>query len=237
VVDTHEARRIQTTNHERQALAASRGWGFAQDAPELLARWPVKPFTEIGDKRVAFGVVSGVANGIPFTAFDHHRRPTVTNWQTLGITTMKTDTIVIDTVWVLALPAALPPFQVFEAAEPNFAKDGAVPPRTADHRVNRSYLLVDTDPDVAAHMLTPAVTALMKQHKLVNWATWGDQLLCVKHPIFGRVKPDELTSKVAELGRLVAAIPPHLWGAGTPPPQPQQQYSQQPYGHPGPGYR
>jgi len=75
VVDTHEAKRIQQTNYERQSVASSQGWGFSQDAPELLDRWPLKPFTEIGDKRIAFGVVSGTVNGVPFTAFDYHRRP------------------------------------------------------------------------------------------------------------------------------------------------------------------
>lgn len=241
MVDTHEAKRIQQTNYERQSLASRQGWGFAQDAPELLARWPLKPFTETGDKRMAFGVVSGAVNGVPFTAFDYHRRPKVTNWQSHGRTRMTTDTILIDTVWVLTLPATLPKFQVFDNAEPNFDKDGAVPPQTPDAKVNRSYLLVDTDPGVAAQLLTPAVTAVMKQYKLHNWATWGDQLLCVKHPIFGRVKPEELASKVGELGQLIAALPPHLWGTGaaTQPPAAQQtpaqpypaqpQYQQPPY--------
>jgi hypothetical protein len=234
VVDTHEAKRIQQTNYERQALAAAQGWGFAQDAPELLDRWPLKPFTEIGDKRMAFGVVSGTAGGVAFTAFDYHRRPKVTNYKTLGVTTMAVDTILIDTVWVLTLPAPLPTFQVFDMAEPNFDKTGAVAPQTADAKVNRSYLLADTDPYVATQLLTPAVTGVMKQYKLHNWATWGDQLLCVKHPIFGRVKPEELASKVAELGQLISVIPPHLWGsapqsaAPQPPAPPQQPAPQQP---------
>lgn len=235
MVDSIEAKRIQQTNHERQSLASSHGYGFAPDAPELLDKWPLKPFTEIGDKRVAFGVVTGAVNGISFTAFDYHRRPKVTNWQARGRTTMSIDTILIDTVWVLTLPATLPKFQIFDNAEPNFDKDGAVPPQTADAKVNRSYLLVDTDPGVATQLLTPPVTAHMKQHKLYNWATWGDQLLCIKHPIFGRVKPEELTAKVGELGQLVAMLPQHMWGTGNAqqpapqPPAPQpQQYQQQP---------
>lgn len=223
MVDTHEAKRIQQTNYERQSVAASQGWGFSQDAPELLERWPVKPFTEIGDKRMAFGVVSGTVNGVPFTAFDYHRRPKVTNWQKRGRTTMSVDTILIDTVWVLTLPATLPKFQIFDNAEPNFDETGAVPPQTADPKVNRSYLLVDTDPGVAVQLLTPAVTGVMKQYKLHNWATWGDQLLCVKHPIFGRVKPEELSSKVGELGQLIAALPPHMWGTGGGAQSPVQQ--------------
>jgi hypothetical protein len=233
VVDTHETKRIQQTNYERQALAASQGWGFAPDAPELLEKWPVKPFTEIGDKRIAFGVVAGVAGQVSFTAFDYHRRPRVTNWKTLGVTTMTTDTILIDTVWVITLPAPLPAFGIFDMAEPNFDKEGTYPPQTPDGRVNRSYRLVNTDLGLANQVLTPAVTGIMKQYKLHNWATWGDQLVCTKHLIFGRVKPDELSSKVGELGRLIAALPPHLWGAGNAaphqaPPPPQAQY-QQPY--------
>lgn len=231
MVDTHEAKRIQATNHERQALASSQGWGFAPDAPELLERWPVKPFTEVGDKRMAFGVVSGVVNGVSFTAFDYHRRPKVTNWQKHGRTTMSVDTILVDTVWVLTLPSALPRFQVFDSAEPNFDKTGAVEPRTADGRVNRSYLLVDTDPQLANQVLTPAVTGVMKQFKLHNWATVGGELVCTKHPIFGRVKPDELSAKVGELGQLIAALPPHLWGMADPLPPAPQQY-QQPHQQP-----
>ena len=232
MVDTHEAKRIQQTNYERQALASSQGWGFAQDAPELLDKWPLKPFTEVGDKRMAFGVVSGMVNGVAFTAFDYHRRPKVTNWQARGRTTMSIDTILIDTVWVLTLPSTLPKFQIFDNAEPNFDKEGALPPQTADAKVNRSYLLVDTDPGVATQLLTPAITGIMKQYKLHNWASWGDQLLCVKHPIFGRVKPEELSAKVGELGQLMAAIPPHMWGTGNaaaaPQPATPQQYPPQP---------
>jgi hypothetical protein len=166
----------------------------------------------------------------------------VTNWQSRGSTTMSIDTILIDTVWVLTLPATLPKFQIFDFAEPNFDRDGTVPPQTADAKLNRSYLLVDTDPGVANQFLTPPVTAMMKQHKLHNWATWGDQLLCVKHPIFGRVKPDELSSRVGELGQLIGTLPPHLWGTGNttqqpatrqapqPAPAPHQPYpAQQPY--------
>jgi hypothetical protein len=233
VVDSHEAKRIQTTNYERQALASSQGWGFSADAPELLERWPLKPFTEVGDKRMAFGVVSGSVAGVSFTAFDYHRRPKVTNWQKHGRTQMSIDTILIDTVWALTLPATLPRFQVFDNAEPNFDRTGAVEPRTADPKVNRSYLLVDTDPGLATQLLTPPVTAMMKQFKLYNWATWGDQLLCTKHPIFGRVKPDELSAKVGELGQLMATLPQHLWGradAAPQPPQPQPpRQPQQPY--------
>jgi hypothetical protein len=252
VVDTPEAKRIQTTNYERQALASGQGWGFAQDAPELLGKWPLKPFTEVGDMRMAFGVVSGMAGGVAFTAFDYHRRPRVTSYKSFGITTAKVDTIVVDTVWVLTLPSTLPAFQVFDRAEPNFDKQGGVAPQTADPKVNRSYLLVDTDPQVAVQLLTPQVTAIMKQYKLHNWATWGDQLLCVKHLIFGRVKPEELSAKAGELGRLVAAIPPHLWGTGdhpapaqqqpAPQQQPQPQYQQpyppqpQPYPYPQQGH-
>lgn len=235
MVDSIEAKRIQQTNYERQALASSHGFGFAADAPELLEKWPLKPFTEIGDKRMAFGVVSGAIGGVTFTAFDYHRRPRVTNWKTLGVTTMSVDTILIDTIWVLTLPATLPRFQVFDSAEPNFDKDGTVPPQTADNKVNRSYLLVDTDPGVATQLLTPGTTAVMKQFKLHNWATYGDQLLCVKHPIFGRIKPEELTAKVGELGQLVANIPPHLWGhGGAPAPQPPAPQHQQPAPQPYP---
>lgn len=221
-------------------LASTMGWGFAPDAPELLERWPLKPFTEIGDKRMAFGVVSGMINGVSFTAFDYHRRPKVTNYQSFGRTTNSVDTILVDTVWVLTLPATLPKFQIFDSAEPNFDRAGAVAPQTADNKVNRSYLLVDTDPGVAIQLLTPPVAGVMKQYKLYNWATWGDQLLCVKHPIFGRVKPEELSAKVGELGQLVSVLPPHMWGTGNagaqqvqqPAPQPAppapQPYSQQP---------
>jgi hypothetical protein len=232
VVDSIEAKRIQQTNHERQSLASSSGFGFAADAPELLDKWPLKPFTEVGDKRIAFGVVTGALGGVTFTAFDYHRRPKVTNWQARGRTTMSVDTILIDSVWVVTLPATLPRFQIFDNAEPNFDTEGAVPPQTADNKVNRSYLLVDTDPGVATQLLTPGITGLMKQFKLHNWATNGDQLLCIKHPIFGRVKPEELTAKVGELAQLIAHIPPHLWGQGAAQPQqPQQQPAQpqQPY--------
>ncbi|MET0236885.1 MAG: hypothetical protein ABW224_19710 [Kibdelosporangium sp.] len=231
-MDTIEAKRIETTNYERYQMAAAHGWQFQADVPDLLTRWAVLPFNQRGDKRLAFGVVTGAFQGLPFTVFDFHRRPTVTSVHTRW-TKKKVneyDSITIDTVWVIRLPAVVPPFQIASSIESNWDIDEYPEPPTHDKKFNRWYKVIDTDPNVAGQILTPPLMALMRQLKLHNWSLTGTDLLYVENPIFGRIKPDDVIEVLSKLAALVPLLPMHN--------RPQQQYrpqypQQQPAHQPG----
>ncbi|MCE7006889.1 hypothetical protein LWC34_29280 [Kibdelosporangium philippinense] len=233
-MDTIEAKRIEATNYERYQLATGYGWQFWADVPALLDRWQVLPFNQRGDKRLAFGVVQGNYQGMPFTVFDFHRRPVVTSvhtrWTNKKVNEL--DTITIDSVWVITLPVALPFFQIVGDTEPTFDTEPYPEPPTPDRKFNRWYKMIDTDPNVAMRVLTPPLMAAMRQLKLHNWSLVGNELLYVEHPIFGRTKPDEIVETLGKLAQLVPLLPLHQPAPPAPQPMapqyPQQQY-QQPY--------
>ncbi|UMP02015.1 hypothetical protein [Amycolatopsis sp. EV170708-02-1] len=243
-METNEARRIEATNAERYAMSGQYGWEFSPDAPNLLERWTVLPFNQRGDKRMAFGALSGVYNGLRFSVFDYHRRPTVTSvhtrWTNKKVNEL--DTISIDTVWVVTLPAPMPNFQIVSSIESAWDVDQYPEPATADRKFNRWYKLIDTDPNVAVGVLTPQVAATMRSSKLHTWSLVGAELVYVENPTFGRTKPDEVLSTLGRLAQLVSLLPFHLGGgqSAAPPPQPpyppQPQYPQQPYPPQHPGY-
>ncbi|MEV4320565.1 hypothetical protein [Actinocrispum sp. NPDC049592] len=222
-MDTNEAKRIANTNSERQQAAAMYGWQFRPDAPELLQRWNVLPFNQIGDKRLAFGVLSGNYQGLPFTMFDYHRRPVVTTtftrWTNKKMNEM--DTITIDSVWVIPLPVALPQFTIVSSTDSNWDTEQYPEPPTHDPKFNRWYKLIDTNPQAAQQILTPQVMALMREQKLHTWSLAGNELLYVEHPIFGRTKPDEVVEALGKLMGLVSMLPVHQQ-----PVQQHQQYQQ-----------
>ncbi|MFC3450086.1 hypothetical protein [Amycolatopsis speibonae] len=238
-METNEARRIEATNAERYAMSAQYGWEFSPDAPNLLERWTVLPFNQRGDKRMAFGALSGAYNGLQFSVFDYHRRPTVTSvhtrWTNKKVNEL--DTISIDTVWVLTLPAPMPNFQIASSIEAAWDVDQYPEPATADRKFNRWYKLIDTDPNVAVAVLTPQVAATMRSSKLHTWSLVGAELVYVENPTFGRTKPDDVLLTLGLLGNLVSLLPFHL-GGGQPaaPPSHQPQQPQQPYPPQNPGY-
>ncbi|MFI6301603.1 hypothetical protein ACIBCH_07030 [Amycolatopsis thailandensis] len=236
-METNEARRIEATNAERYAMSAQYGWEFSPDAPNLLERWTVLPFNQRGDKRMAFGALSGAYNGLQFSVFDYHRRPTVTSvhtrWTNKKVNEL--DTISIDTVWVITLPTPMPNFQIVSSIEAAWDVDQYPEPATADRKFNRWYKLIDTDPNIAVGVLTPQVAATMRSSKLHTWSLVGAELVYVENPTFGRTKPDDVLLTLAHLGNLVSLLPFHLGGgqAAAPPPQ---QHQQPPYPPQNPGY-
>ncbi|ANN20649.1 hypothetical protein SD37_37035 [Amycolatopsis orientalis] len=238
-METNEARRIEATNAERYQMSGQYGWEFSPDAPNLLERWTVLPFNQRGDKRIAFGALSGAYNGLPFSVFDYHRRPTVTSvhtrWTNKKVNEL--DTISIDTVWVVTLPAPMPNFQIVSSIESAWDVEQYPEPATADRKFNRWYKLIDTDPNIAVQVLTPQVAALMRSSKLHTWSLVGAELVYVENPTFGRTKPDDILATLGKLGQLVSVLPLHLGGGqpAAPPPQPQQ-YPPPPYPPQNPGY-
>jgi hypothetical protein len=233
-MDTNEAKRIEATNYERYQLAMAHGWQFRADAPDLLTRWQVLPFNQRGDKRLAFGAVSGMYQGVAFTVFDFHRRPVVTSvhtrWTNKKVNEL--DTITIDTVWVVRLPVAMPWFQIVSSTDSNWDTEHHPEPPTPDRKFNRWYKLIDTDPNVAIGILTPHVMSTMRSQKLHNWSLAGTDLVYVEHPIFGRIKPDDVIESLGALTALLSVLP--MRG-----PQPMPQYQQYPLqpGYPAPqGY-
>lgn len=223
----NESKRIEKTNAERYQLAGQYGWQFWPEVPELLRRWGVMPFTQQGDKRIAFGVLSGLFQGMPFTVFEYHRRPTVTSYHTrwTGKKVGEFDTITIDSVWAVTLPAPMPRFQIVSSIEPTFDIDQYPEPPTHDPKFNRWYKVIDTDPNTAMQVLTPPVMATMRQLKVHNWSLAGNELVYVEHVIFGRTKPDDIVETLGKLYSLVSQLQ-----------YPQPQYQPPRYGYPQPGY-
>lgn len=237
-MDTNEAKRIDTTNAERAQLAGGYGWQFRPDAPDLLQRWTVLPFSQRGDKRLAFGVLTGAYQGLPFTMFDFHRRPVVTSvhtrWTNKKVNEL--DTITIDSVWVVTLPSAMPNFQIASSTDSAWDVDAYPEPTTSDRKFNRWYKLIDTDPSQAQQVLTPQVMSTMRQLKVHTWSLVGNDLVYVDHPIFSRTKPDGIVETLGKLATLVSVLPMHA-----PQPQAQPQYAPPPpqpqYAPPPPQYQ
>ncbi|KZB82179.1 hypothetical protein [Amycolatopsis regifaucium] len=229
-METSEARRVEATNAERYQMSGQYGWEFSPDAPNLLERWPVLPFTQRGDKRMAFGALSGAYNGLRFSVFDYHRRPTVTSvhtrWTNKKVNEL--ETISIDTVWVLTLPAPMPNFQIVSSIESAWDVEQYPEPATADRKFNRWYKLIDTDPHIAVQILTPQVAATMRSLKLHTWSLVGSELVYVENPTFGRTKPEDVLSTLGRLAQLVPLLPFHIGGGQPAAPQPQPQYQPQP---------
>lgn len=252
-METSEARRIEATNAERYQMSGQYGWEFSPDAPNLLERWTVLPFNQRGDKRIAFGALSGAYQGLRFSVFDYHRRPTVTSvhtrWTNKKVNEL--DSLTIDSVWVITLPSAMPNFQIVSSIESAWDVEQYPEPATADRKFNRWYKLIDTDPNVAVQVLTPQVAATMRSLKLHTWSLAGNELVYVEHPTFGRTKPEDVLGALGKLAQLVPQLPYHLGGGqpqapqqqfqqpqqpqypqGPPPQYPQQQYPPQPPGYP-----
>ncbi|WP_409489668.1 hypothetical protein [Amycolatopsis sp. cmx-11-12] len=225
-METNEARRVEATNAERYQMSGQYGWEFSPDAPNLLERWTVLPFNQRGDKRMAFGALSGAYNGLRFSVFDYHRRPTVTSvhtrWTNKKVNEL--DTLSIDSVWVVALPAPMPNFQIVSSIESAWDVERYPEPATADRKFNRWYKLIDTDPNVAIQVLTPQVAATMRSLKLHTWSLVGAELVYVENPTFGRTKPDDVLATLGRLAQLVPLLPFHLGGGQPVAPPPQQPY-------------
>jgi len=109
------------------------------------------PFNQIGDKRLAYGVLTGMYQNMPFTMFDFHRRPKVTHVVTRYTKkeVNQLDTITVDSVWAITLPVAMPNFQIASSVESTFDVETCPEPATHDPKFNRWYKLISTDPNLA----------------------------------------------------------------------------------------
>jgi hypothetical protein len=207
-------KRQDSKNAERQAFAAGQGWHFRPYAPELLQVYNCKPFTERGDRRVAFGVVVGMVDGVQVTAFDYQRRTKRTSYS--GIVYSDTNQVV--TVWVVKLPANLPPLHMatrgFRLLTGNF-----VEPRTSDVEFNKGFLIEGGDENFAMQQLfTPQVTAMMKHTRLADWTIQGNELIHYSTNHFTRTTAEEIMRTAQALVALVRSFPEQLWRGATLPP-------------------
>ncbi|AHI01285.1 hypothetical protein KALB_7927 [Kutzneria albida DSM 43870] len=197
--------RQNTKNAERQAFAASQGWYFSPNAPELLTRWGTRPFTERGDRRVAFGVISGAYNGVQFTAFDFQLRThvRVTNGA-------RSEDNSVYTVWVIHLPTTLPDLTV--ARRGFFGRQDANEVQGLHPEFSKQYAVYCAqNPRLAAELLTPAAMQLISQHAQDGFAVQGSDLVYTKKNTFTRHTPAELVQTVDMLRALVSSFPQHLW--------------------------
>ncbi|PPK70859.1 hypothetical protein V5P93_002721 [Actinokineospora auranticolor] len=253
---------FDVVNQQRVGLAAQRGWRFDPDAPWLLDQWPVLPFTVRGDMRHVYGAVTGVESGMEFTAFQYFRRPTVVNHKAVGITVRQTDQYEVESVFVVSLPVVMPFAQVWSKRQWYPGGPERCPrPQTHDPKFNRRHRLIDTDPAVAAALLTPQLVGTVMALKLGTWSLVGSDLVYTESAVDTGSGPEGVLAVLARLAQFVPWLPYHL-GQPKPgaqphrahpgpqqqqpvyPPQPrysapqpypvQQPYPQQPY--PGPPY-
>jgi hypothetical protein len=210
-------KRQDSKNAERQAFAASQGWHFRPYAPELLQVYNCKPFTERGDRRVAFGVVVGMVDGVQVTAFDYQRRTKRTSYS--GI--IYSDSNQVVTVWVVKLPANLPSLHMgsrgFRLLTGNF-----VEPRTPDVEFNKGFLIEGGDENFAMRLFTPQVTAMMKHTRLADWTIQGNELIHYSTNHFTRTTAEEIMQTAQALVALVRSFPEQIWRGATLPPQGQR---------------
>ncbi|RZS44257.1 hypothetical protein EV193_101132 [Herbihabitans rhizosphaerae] len=195
---TFVKKRQAAKNAERERFAAEAGWRFDASVPELTTRYPVPPFTEHGDRRVAFGVLSGVQEGVPFTAFDFRMR---TGVRTGLLWSEETE---VHTVFALRLPVPIPPLRLFAVASQKFADQPA--PRTADPEFNKRYLIEDGDPAVVNRLFTPAATRLMVENDIGNLSVRGGELVCTASKVFAKTSAREIAERVRVLAMVVHAI-------------------------------
>jgi hypothetical protein len=209
--------RQQSKNAERQSFAMSQGWQFRPFAPELLTQFSCRPFTERGDRRVVFGVLSGMLDGLPVTVFDFQRRTKRTSYGMI----VYQDSNEVNTVWVVKLPAALPPLHI-SARGIKWLVGNSVQPRTPDPEFNKRFLIDGGDENLAMELFTPQVTSLMRQIRLDGWTIQGDQLIHSMVNRITRTTPQEIMDTARALTALVRAFPPHLWNGAAVPSAPQQ---------------
>lgn len=226
---------VNGVNKNRSRLAQLRGWQFAEQAPELLERWPVLPFTQRGDMRLVYGVLGGTCDGLSFTMMDFMRRQMVINKQVYGMTVNQHDKMVTDSVWVVRLPAPMPFFQITSRDQVYFDIDDSPHPTTGDRKFDKRHQLVDTDPWVAAQVLTPGVIATTREARLGTWTLLGTELVYAETCYLGGTGPNKVVEVLGKLAMLVSQLPFHL-GGGQPVHPPQQQYQQQPYPPQQPAY-
>ncbi|SDD35578.1 hypothetical protein [Actinokineospora iranica] len=224
---------INKINKARAAMAHERGWEFAEEAPALLQRWPVLPFTDRGDMRLAYGALSGTNDGLAFTVFEFIRRPTVIATKAMGMTVNKQHRFSTDSVWVVRLPAPMPYFQITSRDQVYFDLPSSPRPTTADRKFNRRYRLVDTDPSLAAQVLTPQIVALSLEARLGTWSLLGSELVYAENTMLGMTSPAKVLETLAKLAALISCLPFHLGGGQPPVAYPPQQL---PAGPPESGY-
>jgi hypothetical protein len=219
-------------NKERGGLAMRMRWQFRPYAPDLLHRYPFAPFTDRGDRRQVFGVLSGVMDNVPFVVFDFQVRQKVT-YTNLIVVSEKNQ---VHTVFALRLPGTPPPMRVAVRGW-RMAIGRSVEPQTPDYEFNKRYLLDDTDPVAANQVLTPQFMAIVRDCKITNVTIHGDELVFAI-PNVTRTTAEEIVARVQQLAALVHAIPlESMHGVHTGPPpisaplpaQPQMQFPPHPY--------
>ncbi|WP_051114840.1 hypothetical protein [Actinokineospora enzanensis] len=215
----------------RAELARAYGWQFAEEAPWLPERWPVIPFSQRGDMRHAYGVMTGAFQGMSFTVVDFFRRPTVIVRKELGIKVSERDQYDIDTVWVFHNLPRMPFFQI--ARRWTYHEDNGSNPRpaTGDKKFDKKFRLVDTDPYAAGQVLTPWVQAWLRDGEGDSLSLLGTDVLYTRKHMIPATKPEMILSGLQALAYLVPLLPGQ---AGQPPVQqyPQQPGYQQPQAYP-----
>jgi hypothetical protein len=199
-------------NSERQRLAASRGWQFAASDPALLDRWRGGLLSKRGDRREIIGIVRGESHGIPFTVFDFRLRTKITRTNLIS----RQDWYETATVWVLHLPAALPPVHFTGGSKlgrklQDRLGGGDTGVLTGEKGFDERFGVRGAAPDFVRELMTPELRGWLREHKLTGWWIAGRDLLFDRDVQLLRTKPGKLVAVADELTDMVTHFPPSIW--------------------------
>jgi hypothetical protein len=209
---------------DRRALAAARGWRYADSDPGLRRRWRGSDDVLARRALVAFGVVSGEIDGVTFTAFDSES---------------KDDRPGRCTTWAVDLPASYPRARswaltpeaaalvrqgwscadAMQKATLDSALDwmaagpGAAPRTPADLELR----VEADDPGFAAALSAPAVLQATRAGRVAGWRVDGDDLLWneVRAAPHTAAEVEAVAASLVRVARSFPADLASLWGRPT----------------------
>lgn len=187
----------------RDCLA--RGWTYAAADPALVDRWSGEPFGQ-GDSRQARNVITGIAHGHPFTAFDYSYETHSTDSKGHRSTTTHRFA-----VCALGLPAPLPAMEVLpESVLSRVA--GAVglgqDLELESEDFNRRFRVRAGDPKFACDVLHPRTMEYLVAADPPAWRIDGADMLAWSS---GRIATMGVLAATSMLVRVADGIPPFVW--------------------------
>lgn len=188
---------------ELAAYAASRGWRYEPDAPELVDRFEGAPFG-VGHGRRAENAVQGTHEGRDFVAFDYSY---VT---TSGSGKDRHDTTHRFSVVALSMGAHLPSLSVDPE---NFVERFVGRLTNSDIELesddfNRAFTVTCPDRKFASDVLHPAMMEFLLQHRELGWRFDGDQMLLVH---IGQRATSEIEPALRLMEQITGLVPEFVW--------------------------
>jgi hypothetical protein len=184
----------------RAELARQRGWELREAEPAVLTGATTGVLVD-GEQRSARNVVLGTIRGWRFAIVDYVRKTYA----------FPEDGLRGTTVWVVFLPAPVPAFIAVDKP-PHAERKQYRPLPNGDPAFERGYVVRTDAPDAVRQILTPEVTAVLREHGIVNLVGDGTMLVS-HHPAFWSSNKAEalLVADAEALVALAERIPANVW--------------------------